>query len=167
MEIENESKALEFMEVETRNNGRGKYEFKVFRKAAITNVQVKPNSCHDPKIMAGIFKGFIHRAHRICSDQFLEEELEFLVKVFVENGYEEQFLRKLISETSSRPLNIPDTETENMATVSLPWIPILSPKLRKAYRKAGYKVTFRSGPNLQNIQEEQSKAPYQQPPWGL
>ena len=44
-----------------------------------------------------------------------------------------------------------------MATVSLPWIPILSPKLRKAYRKAGYKVTFRSGPNLQNILTKKNK----------
>ena len=157
MEIENENKALEFMEVETRNNGRGKYEFKVFRKAAITNVQVKPTSSHDPKIIAGIFKGFIHRARRICSDQFLEEELEFLVNVFVENGYEEKFLRKMISETSSRSLDTPVAETESMPTVTLPWIPIVSPKLRKVYRKAGYKVTFRSGPNLQTILTKKNK----------
>ena len=30
----------------------------------------------------------------------------------------------------------------------LPWIPKISPKLRKVYRKAGYDVAFKSGKNL-------------------
>ena len=33
-------------------------------------------------------------------------------------------------------------------TITLPWIPGLSPKLRRAFRKAGYKCVFKSGMNI-------------------
>ena len=50
MEVEKEGKILQFLEILTRNNGVGKYDFQVYRKKAITNVELKPNSSHDPKI---------------------------------------------------------------------------------------------------------------------
>ena len=58
MEKENERKELAYLEIKTKNPGTGKYEFSVYRKAAITNVQIKPESCHDPKVLRGVFKGF-------------------------------------------------------------------------------------------------------------
>ena len=33
-------------------------------------------------------------------------------------------------------------------TVTLPWIPGLLPKLRKCYKKAGYKTVFKSGASI-------------------
>ena len=42
-------------------------------------------------------------------------------------------------------------ETSHPIVVTLPWVPGLSPKLRKEYRKAGYKVVFKSGRNLKSI----------------
>ena len=88
MELENSSKSLNFLDLTVINPGNnGKYEFKVYKKKAITNVQTRKNSCHDPKIMMGVFKGFVHRAIKLCTAQHLQAELEFLVSVFVENGY--------------------------------------------------------------------------------
>ena len=40
-EYENENKHLNFLDCTIINTGEGKYETKVFRKAAITNVQIK------------------------------------------------------------------------------------------------------------------------------
>ena len=56
MEIETEEKSLQFLDVKIMNNGNGKYEFDVHRKKAITNIQIIPTSCHDPKILIGVFK---------------------------------------------------------------------------------------------------------------
>ena len=78
MEVENENKELAYLEIMSKNPGTGRYEFDIYRKKAITNVQVKPESCHDPKILRGIFKGFLNRAFRICSKKYLDEEIEFL-----------------------------------------------------------------------------------------
>ena len=130
------------------NNGEGKYEFTVHRKNAITNVQLKPNSCHDDNVKYGVFKGFIHRARAICSEKYLEEELEFLISVFIENGYNEQKLRKMVSNFQSEGNN---RRKYPKTFVSLPFIPDLSNKLKKVFHKAGFTAMFKSGRSLSSI----------------
>lgn len=166
METENERKELPFLDIKVMNTGGGKYELDVYRKDAITNVQVKPDSSHDPKILRGIFKGFLNRANKICSPNYLDKEIEFLIKVFEENGYNRNSLLKMVEETKSNltafvPTAVPTGETNNggeiMQTITLPWIPGVSPRLRKVYRKAGYKVAFKSGRNIGNILTSRNK----------
>ena len=164
MEVENVEKELDYLEIKTMNKGTGNYEFDVYRKAAITNVQVKPNSSHDPKILRGIFKGFLKRANRICSAEFREKEVEFLVEVFVENGYKRENLLRIVEETKLTS-TIPEVsnatlpeETQPGETITLPWIPGVSPRLRKVYKKAGYRVAFKSGRNIGNILTSRNKS---------
>ena len=171
MDKENENKELEFLDIKIINNGTGKYEFDIFRKQAITNVQVKPQSSHDPRILRGIFKGFVHRAISICSENYIDKELDFLVNVFVENGYQQHELLKIVEEVKLK-LNQPHITLTNdnienelatpnnltqTQTITLPWIPGVSPKLKKIYRKAGYKVVFKSNKNLQTILTAKNK----------
>ena len=161
METENGDKTLEFLDIKIINNGQGQYEFDVFRKKAITNVQVKPNSGHDPKIMNGTFKGFVHRAFKICSENYIQHELQFLINVFIENGYKENELKRIIEEVKKK-FNRQNATLQNnneslLPTISLPWIPGVSPKLRKAYKKAGYKVVFKSFANLKTILTSKNK----------
>ena len=169
METEDEVKSLAFLNVRSRNTGEGTYEFKVHRKNAITNVQVRPESGHDPNILSGIFKGFVHQALKICSPNHLEDDMEFLVGVFKENGYDERVLRKWmrqVREKLNRTINTTtetnesietNDNTEQMQTVTLPWIPGVSPSLKKAFRKAGFKVAFKAGANLQTILSKKNK----------
>ena len=158
---ENDNKELEFLDVKVKNDGGGKYHFTIHRKEAITNIQVKPHSDHDPKILQGIFKGFVHRAYTICSPHLVESELEFLTKVFMENGYKEKELKRTITEVKrkreERAQQAEDNEEEKQGMVSLPWIPGLSPKLRQAYKKVGYRVVFKSGKNLSTILTSKNK----------
>ena len=53
MEIENQLKTINFLDLTIMNNQTGKYEFKVHRKNVITKVKIKRNSSHDPKIITG------------------------------------------------------------------------------------------------------------------
>ena len=160
MEMENEEKELSYLEILSKNPGIGRYEFDIYRKKAITNVQVKPESCHDPKILRGIFKGFLNRAFKICSKKYLDKEIEFLVEIFRENGYDEEELRKSVQEVKSKwsdddtQSTRTDEEASNQQTgetVTIPWIPGVSPRLKKAFRKAGYKVVCKSGRNIGSI----------------
>ncbi len=162
MEVENQEKSLDFLEIRTINSGKGKYEFDIFRKKAITNVQIKPASSHDPRILQGVFKGFVHRAFRICSENYIEKELEFLISVFEENGYQKVELRKIIEDvrrrSSERREIQEDRDDGSLPTVALPYLPGISTKLRKAFKKAGYKTAFKSGANLQTILSSKNKA---------
>ena len=51
MEKEDQSHKLNFLDVTIINTGPGKYEFKMHRKNAITNVQIKPHSHVNPVLI--------------------------------------------------------------------------------------------------------------------
>ena len=143
---------LAFLDIRLQNNRNGKYEFQVYRKEAITNVQIKPSSSVDPKMYIGVFKGFLARAIRICSGHHLNEEVEFLIQVFVENGYNEIVLRDTSRKyLENRSNSRQSTDQTSKKVVKIPWIPILGPKLRSALRKRNIKTVFTSGPSLKDI----------------
>ena len=73
----------------------------VYRKDAITNVQIKPQSCINPRTTDGVFKGFLARAYRLCSPAHLHGEIQFLINVFAENGHARSHLEDIAS--SYRP----------------------------------------------------------------
>ncbi|XP_065650611.1 uncharacterized protein LOC136078744 [Hydra vulgaris] len=88
IETESHNKTLNFLDITIIHNSKGKFEFKVYRKEAITNIQIKPHSNHD-EILCAIFKGYVHRAYSICSVTHLKNEINFLIQAFKENGYTE------------------------------------------------------------------------------
>ena len=53
-----------------------------------------------------------------------------------------------------------------LPTVSLLWIPVLSPKLKKIFRKVGYRIVFKLNPNLSSLLtcENKSKLPHNSQP---
>ena len=76
IEFENNQKQLNFLDITITNNGTDSYDFSIFRKPAITNVQIKSNSNMAPNVSVSVFK-------------------EFLFDVFTENGYERKTLEKI------------------------------------------------------------------------
>ena len=126
----------------------------MYRKDAITNVQIKPNSSHDEKVKYGVFKGFVHRAMTICSAKYIKDELELLVKMFVENGYSEKPLRSIIKHYKLSNTREP---CNTKKIVSLPFVSTISKKLRTVFRKAGFTTVFKSGRNLSSILTSRNK----------
>ena len=47
-------------------------------------------------VKIAVFKVFLSRAKSICSKEFLNEEINFLINVFVENGYNRKFLKNIV-----------------------------------------------------------------------
>ena len=148
MEKEDQSRKLNFLDVTIINTGAGKYEFRIHQKNAMTNVQVKPHSYVNPALIRGILKGFVSRAKKLYSEKYLDEELNFLVDMFVENGYDRNHLYSIITQNKRQASK---TENTDRNIVKLPWIPIIRPKIRKELRKTGYKVIFKSAAKLKNI----------------
>ncbi|XP_065651122.1 uncharacterized protein LOC136079318 [Hydra vulgaris] len=127
---ESDSHTINFLDLSITNNKSGTYLFNIYRKDAITNVQIKPHSCHDPKIIYGVFKGFIQRAFALCSKEHINHELKFLTEMFIEN--EPNY-------------------------ISLPWVPKLSNQLKKMFKSAGYTPVFKSSKNLQQLIIQKNK----------
>ena len=75
IEYKNKHKELNFLGVTIKNNLNQSYDFAVYRKPAITNVQIKPHSNICSNIAMGGFKGFLSRALHICSKNYLAQEI--------------------------------------------------------------------------------------------
>ena len=70
-----------------KNNLNQSYDFAVYYKPAITNVQIKLHSSICPNIAMGLFKGFLTLALHICSEHYLIQAKCFLINVSAENGH--------------------------------------------------------------------------------
>ena len=98
IEKENSNAELSFLDVTVQNDRQGSYNFNVHRKKAITNLQMKPTSSVNPELVKGVFKGFLVRAKRLCSPQYLQQEIQFLINIFVENGHNREKLVRLAED---------------------------------------------------------------------
>ena len=70
------------MDVTIKNNSNQSDDFAVYRKPAITNVQIKPHSNICPNIAMGVFKGFLSRALDICSENYSTRDRFFNKRFF-------------------------------------------------------------------------------------
>ena len=116
-------------------------------KKAITHIHIKPTSCIDPNIIKRVFKGFLHRAHSICSEKYIKEEEEFLIDMFIENGYNKQLLKNLVIKYNNKKNNKNNHEnnTENRDSRNLkklPWILNVSPKIKREFKKRGKDIAL-------------------------
>ena len=144
IEFENYQKHLNFLDITITNNGTNSYDFKIFRKPAIRNVQLKSSSNMAPNVSVSGFKGFLYRADKICSERYIDKEIQCLIDVFTENGYERKNFEKItkndLNELQNPPVNSKDTSEDINKVVKLSWIPINGPKLRKAFKKKNIKT---------------------------
>ena len=63
------------------NNLNQSYDFAVYRKPAITKLEIRPHSNVSPNIAMGIFKWFLSRSLHISSENYLVQEIELLMNV--------------------------------------------------------------------------------------
>ena len=163
IEYENGNKSLNFLDINITNTINNKYKFKMQRKKAITNIHIKPTSCIDPNIIKSIFKGFLHRAHSIWSQKYIEEEEEkFVIDIFVEKGHNIPFLKNLMIEYSNKKNNKSNHEnnTQNREYTNLkklPWIPNISSKIERKFKKIGKDIAVTSWENLQQVLHQKNK----------
>ena len=95
IEHEKENKELNFLDVTIKNNLNQSYDFAVYRKPAITKVQIKPHSNICPNIAMGVYKRFLSGALQTCSGNHLAQEIDFLINVLAGNGQSIALLEKV------------------------------------------------------------------------
>ena len=103
----------------------------------------------------GVFKGFLSRAYKICTEKYLQSEIDFLIDIFTENGHNRNAPSNIATEylrNINKPKRNDQNNTKNTKNIiKLPWVPILGPKLRKEFKKKDIKTVFTSRANLKSI----------------
>ena len=131
IDFENESKQLNFLDITITNTGSNSYDFSIFWKTSLTNVQIKPSPNIAPHIAMGVF---LSRANKICTEKHLQSEIDFSIDIFTENGHNRNTLTNIATEylrNINKPKSNDQNNTKNTKNIKLPWVPIFGPKLRK------------------------------------
>ena len=83
---------------------------KLYCKNPITNVQMKPYSFVNPSLIRGIFKRFVSRGKKLYSEKYLQDELNFLIDMFVEKEHDRNYLNSTVKEIESQAPKIKNTD---------------------------------------------------------
>ena len=114
----------------------------------MAKVQIKSNSNTAPKVFVSLFKGLLSKP----AQNDIDEEIQFLIEVFTENGYKrktlENITKQYLNELQKSPVNKKDTNVDLNKAAELPRILIIGPKLRHVFKKKIKKTIFKSVPNL-------------------
>jgi hypothetical protein len=95
---EKEDNKIAFLDVLVSRGADGTILTQIYRKPSNTNILIKPNSCHDPKVHMASFKGEICRATHLCtSPSQTKKEIEFAMNVYEDNGHDRKVLEKIAS----------------------------------------------------------------------
>ena len=46
----------------------------------------------------GVFKGFVSQAYKICTEEYLQSEIDFFIDIFTENGHNRSTLTNIAIE---------------------------------------------------------------------
>ena len=74
--------------------GQDELKFKVYRKDTNKEDYLHFYSAHSSRVKSGVIIGFYLRAYRVCSEEYLNEELEHIQKIFTELRYPKVMLTR-------------------------------------------------------------------------
>ena len=126
------------------------YDFKIFRKPAITNVQIKSNSNMAANVSASAFKRFLFRAYKICSERFVVFNRLIHREWLWRNNFGKT-TKNYLNELKNPAVNSKDTSEDISKVIERPWIPIIGAKLRQAFKMKNIKTIFTSGANSKSL----------------
>jgi hypothetical protein len=89
---------------------------KVYRKPTHTNRYLQQDSHHHPANKFSTLTSLFHRAHAICDQDSLPQELEFLTTVFMNNGYNHTQIQRARKKAAQATKTI---EPKDVSTVSV------------------------------------------------
>ena len=113
-------------------------DFVVYRKPAITNVQIKPHSNICPNIILVVFERLLSRARalHLCSGEIFSSNIKLLM--FFQEIDIKLVLENFTTEYMKNIASINDKENrdtiKNGKIVKLTCLPKLGPKLRKEFK---------------------------------
>ena len=121
------------------NRKTKKVEFNVHYKKTNTNITLKKRSNHRESTKRGVIKGYADCARAYCDPPYLEEELNNIVDIFEDNGYNRREIKEAMQERK-KPTTEEQEEEPIRGIVVMQNIPGFTQQYNKIARKHGFRV---------------------------
>lgn len=145
IEYEKDGK-LPFLDVEVKREG-DKISTSVYRKVTDSGRYLHYDSNHPQCTKTGIASTLLHRAKSHChKKQDQNQEEVFIEKTLVNNGYPNNFVKKLINKKT----RVIEEKEKPEATVCIPYVRGLSEKIQRIGRNVNLRTVFSSKNTLKS-----------------
>ena len=126
------------------------FEFSIYRKPTASDSYTHWYSAHTTATKKGIIQGLGLRAHRLCSKDYIGNEIQHLRSVFLKHKYPLSFINEALA-TAKRKFHepVPRVHVKAPYHLHLPSHPSLT-QLRPALRKIGISTSFSSSNTLRS-----------------
>ena len=147
--VNNQMPFLDCLVIREGNN----LEVKVYKKPTHTGQYIHYTSNVAPNIKASVISTLTRRAKLVCTkNDYLAEELQYIKKTMMLNGYPKSFIEKEIKKTLKKMENTPNNsnkeKTEGIAKLFLPYERGYGEKIKRIAKKHGIEVIFTRGQTL-------------------
>uniref|UniRef100_A0A5S6QSR1 Reverse transcriptase domain-containing protein n=1 Tax=Trichuris muris TaxID=70415 RepID=A0A5S6QSR1_TRIMR len=158
-----EEGCLPFLDVLVVKEGN-QLKTKVYRKATNSEKYLNFLSNHPKSVKKGIVTAMVDRATKICSREYLQEEIDFNRQTLRKNDFPirltEYCIEKKLHTWRNRGLRRNATPHTRLV---IPYYPGLSDRLQMAIRKLGVEVVFKNHINLRAIlRSDKNRLPAEQ-----
>lgn len=110
-----------------------------YRKPTASNRVLNFKSYHPMKQKISIIKQMVHKIRNLCSDQFINGNINKLKELLSQNNYPKSFVNRLIYNQSKK---LPESNTENKKFIKVPYHHKVSKKLKHAFKKDNVSVAY-------------------------
>ena len=143
---------LPFMDVLVSRLVDGSMMTSVYRKPTHTDRYLSYNSNHPPHVKRGVIKSLLNRARDISSQSTLGSEIEHVRIALEANGYPRSLINKEETILKQRLDDSDHGEEEKPpATAVIPYVSVLSERVRKILKDYGIRTAFRTGFTLAKL----------------
>ena len=142
-----EGNSISFLDVKVHRHADGSLGHSVYRKPTHTDRYLHNSSFHHPSVKSSVTRTLVQRAHKICDQEHLQDELQHISTALHLNGYHRPQVK-----TKHPDCRVPYTQSQTQnykATVNLPYLGNSSHKIQQILNQANIKVYHSSTKKLQ------------------
>ena len=118
----------------------------VYRKPTSTDRYIHYSSHHQRRVLRGTLCSMRDRAHNLCRDSSVDNELTHLTIVFQSNGYPSAFIRQVLdqppTQNNGSADKIEEEEESKPKILHLPFIQGVSERIERGCRNLGVRTVF-------------------------
>lgn len=134
-------------------------KFKVFRKKTNREDYIHYFSAHNERVKSGVIIGFFLRAYRICSSEYLEDEVKHIFESFMRLKYPKAFIIKCMQKAKK----IRRTPTSQQPKKDQRRIIVVpgsgkAQVISRALKKAGVQLVEKTGPKIGEMIKKRREA---------
>uniref|UniRef100_A0A5S6QJZ5 Reverse transcriptase domain-containing protein n=1 Tax=Trichuris muris TaxID=70415 RepID=A0A5S6QJZ5_TRIMR len=122
----------------------------VYRKTTHSDRYLNYGSHHPPSVFRGIVNGMVNRAINICDKEYLQQELNYIRKVFKSNGYPKRLIEKIINNRI-RGQQIDRDKNTTETVLVFAYYAGLCEKILRLGKRLDFRTFFKGALNLRSI----------------